>query len=155
MKKLFAILGVIFAVIIVIIVIAAAIFIPRTLKLDREATAYIQDAVPKIVTNWSSQELVDRATPELMDAAKSRDRLDRLFVMFQQLGSFKHLDKPKGTVGSSAFSGEGTVTLGNYTAQGDFEKGKASIKIQLRRVNNTWKINGFHINSDVFLPPKA
>jgi hypothetical protein len=56
---------------------------------------------------------------------------------------------------SSAFTGEGTVTLGNYTAHGEFEKGKATIKIQLRRVNDTWKINGFRINSDVFLPPKA
>jgi hypothetical protein len=155
MKKLFVILGVIFTVIIAIIVIAAAIFIPLTLKLDREATAYIQDAVPKIVTNWNSQELVDRATPELIDAMKSRDQLDRLFVMFRQLGSFKHLDKPEGAVVSSAFTGEGTVTLGNYTAQGDFEKGKATIKIQLRRVHDTWKINGFRINSDVFLPPKA
>ena len=155
MKKLFAILGVIFAVIIVIIVIAAAIFIPRTLKLDREATAYIQDAVPKIVTNWNSQELVDRATPELIAAGKSHDEMDRLFVMFRQLGSFKHLDKPEGTVVSSAFTGSGTVTVGNYTAHGEFEKGTATIKIQLRRVDNTWKINGFRINSDAFLPPKA
>lgn len=155
MKKLFTILGIIFATIIVIIVIAAVVFIPRTLKLDHEATAYIQDAVPKIVTDWNSQELVDRATPELLAAAKKNDELDRLFVMFRQLGSFKQLDKPEGIVVSSAFTGEGTVTLGNYTTHGDFEKGKATIKIQLRRVNDTWKINGFRINSDVFLPPKA
>ena len=154
MKKLFTILGIIFATIIAIIVIAAAIFIPRALKLDHEATAYIQDAVPKIVTNWNSQELVDRATPELLAAAKKNDELARLFVMFRQLGSFKQLDKPEGMVVSSAYTGEGTVTLGNYTAHGDFEKGKAIIKIQLRRVDGTWKINGFRINSDVFLPPK-
>src|SRR5712675_228537 len=103
MKKLFTILGVIFAVFIVIFIIAAVIFIPRTLKLDHEATAYIQDAVPKIVTNWNSQELVDRATPDLISAAKSRDQIDRLFVMFRQLGSFKHLDKPEGTVISSTY----------------------------------------------------
>jgi hypothetical protein len=155
MKKLFTILGVIFTVIIVIIVIAAAIFIPRTLKLDREATAYIQDAVPKIVTNWNSQELVDRATPELLAAGESRDKLDRLFIMFQRLGSFKHLDKPEGTVVSSAYTGTGTVTTGNYKALGEFEKGKARIEIQLQRVGNTWKINGFHIFSDALLPPKA
>jgi hypothetical protein len=155
MKKLFTILGILFATIIVIILIAAAIFIPRTLKLDHEATVYIQDAVPKIVTNWNSQELVDRATPELLTAAKKNDEMERLFVMFRQLGSFKHLDTPEGTVVSSAFTGEGTVTLGNYTTNGEFEKGNATIKIQLRRVNDTWKINGFRINSDVFLPPKA
>jgi hypothetical protein len=150
MKKLFVILGVIFAVIIGIVVIVAAIFIPRALKLDREATAYIQDAVPKIVANWNSQELADRSTPELLHAAKSPDEIKRLFVMFSQLGSFKHLDKPVGSVFSSAFTGSGTVTVGNYSANAEFEKGPAVIKIQLRRVNDTWKINGFHINSDVF-----
>ena len=155
MKKLFTILGVIFAVIIVIIVIAAAIFIPRTLKLDREATAYIQDAVPRIVTNWNSQELVDRATPELLAAGKSREKIDNIFVMFQRLGSFKHLDKPEGTVVSSAFTGTGMVTIGNYKTQAEFEKGEAMIEIQLRRVGDTWKINGFHINSDALFPPKA
>ena len=142
-------------VIIAIIAVAAAIFIPRTLKLDREATIYIEDAVPKIVTNWNSQELVDRATPELLDAAKSHDQLERLFVMFRQLGSFKHLDKPEGTVVSGTYTGTGTYTVGNYTAHGEFEKGAATIKIQLQRVDGVWKINGFRINSDVFLPPKA
>ncbi len=136
MKKVFAILGVIFTVIVVIV---AAIFI----KLDREATAFIQDVVPKIATNWSSQELVDRATPELKKkVAKARDKFDGIFLMFRRLGSFKHLDKPKGM-------------LGNYTTVGDFEKGKATIKIQLRRVNDIWKINRFEIDSDVFIPSKA
>ena len=152
---MFTILGVIFAVIIVVFIIAAAIFIPRTLKLDHEATAYIQDAVPKIVTNWNSQELVDRAAPELMATAKSRDQIDRLFVMFRQLGSFKHLDKPEGTVVSSAYTGTGTVTVGNYKAQAEFEKGEARIEIQLRRVGDAWKINGFRIFSDALLPPKV
>ncbi len=122
MKKLFTVLGVIFAVVLAIIAIAAAIFIPRALKLNREATAYIQDAVPKIVGHWNSQELVDRATPELLAAGESRDKLDKLFVMFQRLGSFKHLDQPRGMVVSSAYTGTGTVTLGNYKAQAEFEK---------------------------------
>lgn len=155
MKKVFMILGVIFAVILVVIAIAAAIFIPRALKLDREAVAYIKDAVPKIVTNWKSQELVDRATPELMSAAGSRDKVDRMFVWFQELGSFKHLDEPEGMVTTSSYTGTGTVTLGNYKAQAEFEKGAARIEIQLLRVGDTWEINGFKIFSDALLPPKV
>ncbi len=155
MKKLFTILGVIFAAIVVVIVIAAAIFIPGAIKRDHEAVSYIQDAVPKIVTNWNSRELVDRATPELLAIANKNDELDRLFVMFRQLGSFKHLDKPEGTVVSSAFTGTGTVTIGNYKAHAEFEKGDARIEIQLRRVGGSWQINGFRIFSDALLPPKA
>ena len=127
----------------------------ETFKLDREATAYIQDAVPKIVTNWNSQELVDRATTELL-AGEPRDKIDRLFVKFQRLGTFKHLDKPEGIVEGWTYTGMGgTVTRGNYTAKAEFEKGNATIKIQLRRVGDTWKISGFHINSDALLSPKA
>lgn len=155
MKKFFLILGGIFASILAVIVIAAAIFIPRSLKLDRDATAYIQDAVPKIVAHWNSQELVSRATPNLLSAAKSRDGIDRLFVMFQQLGSLDHLGIPKGEVESSAFSGAGVATFGNYTVRSNFKNGEATIQIQLLRLNDGWKINGFHINSDVFLPHKS
>ena len=154
MKQFLTILGGIFAVILVVIIVALAIFIPRAFKLDRDATAYIQNVVPKIVAHWNAQELVDRATPELLSAAKSPEDIGRLFVMFRRLGALKRLDTPKGSVYSGAFTGSGSVTIGNYTAQADFEKGTATLQIQLRRVGDTWRINGFHINSDVFLPPK-
>ncbi|HTR43198.1 MAG TPA: hypothetical protein VMH87_16410 [Pseudomonadales bacterium] len=155
MNKVFTILGIIFAVIISLIITAAAIFIPHALKLDHEATAYIQDAVPRIVTNWNSQELVDRATPELLAEGKSREDIDRLFVEFGKLGALKHLDTPEGTVNTRAYTGSGIVTVGNYEAKAEFENGTATIRIQLLRVGGGWKINGFHISSDVFLPPKT
>jgi hypothetical protein len=155
MKKLFTILGVVFAAIISIFIIAVAIFIPGALKRNHEAVIYIQDAVPKIVTNWNSQELMDRATPELLAAVKKNDELDRLFIMFKRLGSLKHLDQPEGTVVSSTYTGTGTVTFGNYKTHAEFEKGEARIEIQLRLVGDTWKINGFRIFSDALLPPKA
>jgi hypothetical protein len=155
MKKLLTILGVVFAVIIVIVVIAAVIFIPGAIKRDHEAMAYIKEAIPKIVTGWKSQELVDRATPELLDAAGSRDKVDRMFDWFRQLGSFKYLDEPEGMVTTSSFTGSGTVTLGNYKTRAEFEKGPARIEIQLLRVGNTWKINSFKVFSDALFPPKA
>jgi hypothetical protein len=74
--------------------------------------------------------------------------------MFRQLGELKHLDAPKGGITSGAFTGTGVVTMGNYTAKAEFEHGAATLQIQLRRVDDTWKINGFYINSDVFLPQK-
>jgi len=155
MKKVFTILGVIFAVFLILAVIAAAIFIPRALKLNRDATTYIQGAVPQIVAHWNPQDLSDRATPELLKAAKSKEELDRLFEMFSKLGALKHLDTPTGSVYCGAYTGTGAYTVGTYTAEAEFEKGKATINIQLLRVGETWKINGFRIYSDVFLPPKA
>lgn len=155
MRKLLTILGVMFAVILVLVVIAAAIFIPHSLKLEHEGAIYIRSAVPKIVEHWNPQELRERATPELLKAAKSPDEIDRLFKMFSKLGALKHLDTPEGTVTSSAYTGTGVVTVGNYEVHAEFERGAATIKIQLLRVGDAWKINGFHISSDVFLPTKV
>src|SRR5271168_3991008 len=129
MKKVFTILGIIFAMILVIFAIAAAIFIPHTLKLDREATAYIEGAVPQIVEHWNPQALSDKATSELLNDPKYKDEVDRLFEMFSKLGTLKHLDQPKGTVFSGAYSGTGAYTIGNYTADAEFEKGNDTIKI--------------------------
>jgi hypothetical protein len=128
MKKLFIVLGVIFAVVIVVIGIALAIFIPRTIRLDREARAYIQESVSNIVVHWNSQEFVDRATPKLLEEGKSRDKIDKIFVQFKKLGSFKGLGTLHGSVGTSAFTGDGVVTLGNYTADADFERGSLRLR---------------------------
>jgi hypothetical protein len=153
MKKLFTCLGVVFAVIILAFIVLFAVFIPRAFKLGNEATAYIQTEVPKIVKHWNAQGLVDRATPDLIAAAKSREDLDRMFVMFQQLGSLKHLDTPSGGVHIGASTNHGSATIANFTADAEFEKGPATISIQLLRTDDTWKINGFRIESNVFLPP--
>ena len=153
MKKLFTCLGVVFAVIILVFVVLFAVFIPRAFKLGNEATAYIQSEVPKIVEHWNSQELIDRATPDLIAAAQSRENIDRMFVMYQQLGSLKHLDTPSGGVRINSSTMNGTVTVANYTVQADFEKGPATISIQLLKMGDAWKINGFKINSNALLPP--
>lgn len=155
MKKVFEILGMIFAVVLVIVVIAAVILIPRALKLNNEATAYVQGAVPKIVEHWNPQELSSRATFELLTAMKSQGETNQLFLMFGKLGALKHLEPPKGAINSSVYTGRGVMTVGNYTIQGEFENGSATIQIQVQLAGNTWRINGFHVNSDAFLPSKA
>ena len=153
MKTFFMILGVIFALILVVLGIAGAIYIPRFVTLNREATAYIQDAVPKIVSNWNSQQLVDRATPDLLASVRTRTDLDRLFSSFSRLGSLKHLDTPTGGSVMNFFTGPSRPILANYAARAEFEKGNASIQIGLRHVNNTWRINGFHVDMNVLPPP--
>jgi hypothetical protein len=155
MKKFLIALGTIFGGILIVIIIIAAIFIPHALKLDKDATAYLQDALPKIVSSWDAQALMERATPELLSSLKSSSDLDRLFTMFRQLGGLKYLDTPKGNITSATLTKQGSFTVGNYIAQAEFERGKASISVQLRRSGNSWQINGFHVTSDAFLPPKT
>jgi hypothetical protein len=152
MKKFFTCLGVVFALIIVVLIIVFAIFIPRIFKLDGEATAYIQNEVPKIVAQWDPQELIDRGTPELVASAQLSDDPKKFFSMCQKLGSLKHLDTPLGRIYMSTSSTKGSRTIGNYTIPAEFEKGAATITIRLFKVNDTWKIDGFYISSEVLLP---
>ena|SRR5436190_15199037 len=154
MKKFLAVLGCIFGVIIIAIVIIAAIFIPRSIKLDKEATAYIQDVVPKIVASWDPQPLIDRATPEFASSMKSSADLGRIFTMFRQLGGLKNLEKPTGNVTSGTFSQTGPITIGNYVAKAEFEKGKATILVQLKRSGDTWQINDFISTRTCFFPQR-
>ena len=125
------------------------------MRWDREATAYIEGAVPEIARAWNPQALIDRASPELLAAVKSADDWERLFTAYRRLGALQKLEKPTGSVTSGAFAGTGAFTIGQYTANAIFENGQAQLKIQVRLVDNGWKIDAFHINSDLFLPPKA
>ncbi len=94
MKNLLLVLGSVFAALITLLVIAAIIFIPRALRLNKEATVYVAENVLIIVNHWHAQNLIDRATPQLLSAAKSTNEIERLFARFQQLGSLKHLNPP-------------------------------------------------------------
>lgn len=157
MKSLLIRIGVIiFAIIIVAIVSTSIVFNSRA-WLNKEAAAYIAVNLPKIVDHWDTQNLVERADPRLITDG-ARRLLEEMFAKFQTLGALKHLDTPEG---GGAFSGAFTMKgmhpsdpLGFYKVQADFEKGHATITIQLVRVGKKWKVIGFEINSDVSLPLK-
>jgi len=151
-KKFLIVLGGISATILLILGIAVAIYIPHVIKLDREAVAYIQIDVPKIVGDWNGKELAKRATPQLESAMKSHGGPERLFEVFRKLGPLKHLDAPVGKIETGAYAGQGAFTLGEYSARAVFEKSAATIVIQLLRMNGGWMINGFRVNSEAFLP---
>jgi hypothetical protein len=112
MKKVLIGCGGISIVLLLVAGVIALIFIPRSLRLDKEATAYIEAAVPQIASAWDPQALIDRASPDLIAAVKSRDDLERVFVAYRRLGSLQKLEKPTGNVTSGAFSGSGAFTIG-------------------------------------------
>jgi len=137
----------------VIVAIIAAVFLPRAFRLQKDGIAYLQVNLKPILENWDDRALIARASPELMKAVKSPDEMARLFRYFKALGALQSLQEPvAGNVNSGTTVENGAYTLADYTIEGNFEKGPATISVQLLRTNDTWKINGFHINSDAFLP---
>lgn len=151
-KRALAIFGCICAGILAVALIAAAIIIPRSLRLQKSGLDYVRANLPSIVDTWSAQALADRATPELMEAAKSQQGLASLFTYFRKLGKIKQLDEPtKGMVYTGTDTAHGSYTVSDYTIHGDFEGGQATIVVQLRKVGESWKFNGFRVNSAAFL----
>ncbi len=149
MKTCLAIVGGAGCLSIIIIIVVLAIFITHAAYLEPGANAYIDRAVPAIVAHWDVQQLLDRATPTLQQRVlRHRSKVNRLFMMFRELGHLKHLGSP---TAYKIFT-KNNVTTGTFTVPAKFAKGSATIRIQLLRTGKTWEINSFFINSSVFLP---
>src|SRR5260370_29865093 len=88
MKKFFIVLGAIFLALIVLGGIGIAFVAIRGTALDKESKAYVDAAVPVIVSSWSVQALLDRASPEFTQATQPGD-VDRFFGTLRQLGKMR------------------------------------------------------------------
>ena len=66
MKKTLMILGGIFLVILVVGVVGIVFIATKGRALDKESKQYVDAAVPAIVSQWDTQELINRAGPEFM-----------------------------------------------------------------------------------------
>lgn len=118
-------------------------------KLDKSSKEYVNEVVPKISTDWNEKKLRIRASDEFM--GKTND--EELKNLFSYANA--KLGKMKVYLGSQ---GESRIFISNfnknitavYTAEGEFERGKADINISLIRKNNKWYILGYNIQSNVF-----
>lgn len=137
-----------------IIAIFAAIFVPRFFRLYNSGVSYVETVIPKVFLNWNPKDAMEYATVDLKASMMKGDETERLYIMFKKLGALKHLSKPEGNVFSKADTSTGSATYGNFAVKAEFENGSANIWIQLRRTGESWKIDGFRITSDSFLPPK-
>ena len=149
MKKTIMVLGYIFVALIVVLI---AGFISLTVignRLDKESKAFVDAAIPAIVSTWDVGEIEKRASPEFNDEM-DYDSLEQDFGELQQLGK---LVEYKGS------SGESNITLSfqygyeitaDYTASADFEAGSTDIRISLIKQGGQWQILDFRINPQEF-----
>ena len=146
MKKFFLTLGVIFLVLLVLGAIGFGYFAFRGNTLDKESKAYVDAAIPAIVTNWNKKELLERASPEFKKEV-SDTQIDQLLHQFTTLGRFITFDSAKGQSATSVTTQIGKVITAQYDAKGYFEKGAAIIRISLIKHGDQWQILGFFVNS--------
>jgi len=151
MKKFFAVLGVIFLIIIVLGAIGFAFVAKRGNALDKESKVYADSAIPAIVTNWDVSALLVRASPEFLQAAKNQ-RLDQGFRWFGTLGRLQKCDPAKGQAIMSATTLNGGRITAQYSAKATFEKGEATVTLELIKQGDQWQIFKFAVFSPQLAP---
>ena len=148
MKKTIMILGYVFLALLVVIAATSASLAIIGKKLDKESKAFVDAAIPAIISDWDIAELQKRASPEL-DETADYDDVEEYFGSLQQLGKFQEY---KGSVGDSNI----TISLGgyeitaDYTASADFEAGSVELQISLIRHNGQWQILDFKVSPEEF-----
>jgi hypothetical protein len=153
MKKTLQVLGAIFGILLIGIVIMIVRAATTGRVLDESSKAYIDEAVPAIISTWSKEELLKRAAPALIEAdQKVPGQGEKMFAKLG--GALGALKAYKGSTGESSThygSKAGKVITAQYFADATFEKGDARILVRLVQTDGQWQIVFFHVNSPVLL----
>ena len=154
MKKLFIGLGVIF---LLFVFVGAAFVVYGAFtgsKLDKESKAYVDAAVPAIVSSWNEQELLIRASPEFRNASRPAD-VERLFRWLRTLGRLQKYEGAQGESITSVTPQTGKVIYARYAAKATFGAGDANIEVGLIKHGNQWQIGRFNVTSPALLPQQG
>jgi hypothetical protein len=144
MRRIFYWFGVLAAIAIVAIVIGGVLIAKKGIGLDADAKAYVDSAVVAICSNWDQQQLIDRASPELMAAVKPGE----LQALFERLSSAGPLSKYEGSSGQASimvYNGNSKITA-KYVAKALFAHSEGTITISLIQNDGKWRILGFHVD---------
>jgi hypothetical protein len=152
MRKVLSIIGVIF----VVLVLVGAGFVGfaayQGRGLDASSKAYVEENIPAIISTWSKDEFLSRASPQLLKIIDDKPGLiDLLFKKFVLLGAMKSFGDVKGDSNVFYSTQNGKVVTANYTATAKFENGDAQIAIRLIQTSGKWQLLLFNINSPLFL----
>jgi hypothetical protein len=143
------ILGYVFLVLIAVVMATIGTVAVIGHRLDKESKAYVDAAIPAIVSEWDVSEIEKRASPEFNDEVDYQE-LEQDFIVLQQLGK---LVEYKGSVGDSNITLSlqyGYEITADYSASADFEAGSTNMRISLIRHGGQWQILDFRINPEEF-----
>jgi hypothetical protein len=145
MRKFLAVVGAVALALVVVATAGVAFMAWKGTAADAESKAFIDAAVPAIAATWQEQQLLDRATPELLKAAKPVD-LTEFFTKLSALGSLIKYDGSTGQSMMSYFTGSGGTVAAAYVAKAEFKNGTATFNVALLKRDGRWMINGFHVD---------
>lgn len=152
MRRALSILGGLFLFLCVVVVSFLGFAAHQGKGLDQSSKAYVEETVPVILSTWSKDELIKRASPQLLSAVRDQpELLDQLFQKLSGLGALRTFDDVRGDSNISYTTREGKVITAAYTAKAKFDEGDAQISIRLIQTPAGWQLLSFHVNSPIFV----
>jgi hypothetical protein len=145
MNKATRILGYGFLAFVAVAVASIAIIAFIGHRLDKESKAFVDAAIPAIVSDWDVKEIQKRASPEF-DETADYDDLQYSFVMLRTLGDLTEYKGSKGEATIRMSVHDGIVITALYTANADFDAGSAEMQVSLIRHGGQWQILGFRVS---------
>jgi hypothetical protein len=115
--------------------------------LDKESKAFVDIAIPAIVSDWDMTEFRKRASPEFNKTA-DYDDMQQLFDVLRGLGGLQEYGGSMGDSRILVSLEDGIVITAVYDASADFESGSADIQISLIKHGGQWQILGFKITPE-------
>jgi hypothetical protein len=144
MRKFLSILGALTLVVIVAVGAGVGVLAYKGHALDVESKAFVDGAVPAIAAAWSTEQLLDRATPELRERAKPQE-LRAFFDTLSRLGPLAQYDGATGEASMAYFTGSGSTVSAAYVANARFRNGSATFRIRLMKRDGRWMIHNFQV----------
>jgi hypothetical protein len=148
MRKVLYALGVIFIVLVLGLGALIGVTMYKGAALDKESARYVHDAVIAITTHWSKDELLRRASPDFKKITDTDRLVSFLDAVSGALGPLVDYEGAKGDALIKTMVGSGTTITALYKARAKYQRGSAEITLSLIKIDDTWMINGFHVNSD-------
>lgn len=102
-----------------------------------------------LTLNWNPEELKSRASMELLSQLKESD-LNKLYGTFRKLGRMTRYNGATGQAQLKLSFTQEPITA-TYDATAEFENGPAKMNMLLIKRNGAWQINGFSVESPIFL----
>ena len=152
MKKLLSIVGAIFLLIALTVTGFIGYAAYQGKSLDASSKAYVETNVPPIISTWSKEELLKRASPQLLKIINDNPgQLEQLFQKLSKLGAMQSFGDVKGDSNVSYTTDNGKVITASYVATGKFANGEAKISMRLIQTDGQWQFLLLNVNSPLFL----
>ena len=150
MRTFLAIFGALALAVVAFVVTLFVLGVQRLKATFKEATAYVDEAVPAIATNWDGRELVARAAPELTAKLKEGE-VDAVFSMLRsQLGPMtEYRGAACQDVRYEVNTEDGGVAFAACRAEAAFEKSDAAFRVSIIKRKGEWRFLGFFVDFEI------